>query len=267
MSKPSRPRRSNAPPRMRSTPAPPAILSTAPGPLADGYARPALASPSGHASPAPDIAPDIALERAARDEDRAEPEATESAPDVTTADAPSHGLAERFREPASSARDAPLPPLPESGGFGNYAKGAIALVAAIVVTVVLRGVLAERRADSARAALVTRPESAPAASHVVEVPVAESAPGPVLDFDAALAEEPAGAKRDALVALEARRLSEAVEAGERATVLDPADGEAWLILGAAYQEKGQLLDARRCYRTCVTQGRSDPRGECAAMLR
>jgi Flp pilus assembly protein TadD len=69
------------------------------------------------------------------------------------------------------------------------------------------------------------------------------------------------------IALERGRLGAAIEAGERSVALDPTDGEAWLILGAAYQEKGNAKDARRCYKTCVEQAKRGPRRECAAMLR
>jgi Flp pilus assembly protein TadD len=69
------------------------------------------------------------------------------------------------------------------------------------------------------------------------------------------------------IALERGRLGAAIEAGERSVALDPTDGEAWLILGAAYQTKGNAKDARRCYKTCIEQAKRGPRGECAAMLR
>jgi Flp pilus assembly protein TadD len=62
-------------------------------------------------------------------------------------------------------------------------------------------------------------------------------------------------------------LGAAIEAGERSVQLDPTDGEAWLILGAAYQTKGDAKEARRCYKSCVEQGKRGPRNECAAMLR
>jgi Flp pilus assembly protein TadD len=68
------------------------------------------------------------------------------------------------------------------------------------------------------------------------------------------------------VALERGRVAVAIAAGERSVALDPGDGEAWLILGAAYQQKGSTADARRCYRACVEAERG-PKGECAAMLR
>jgi Flp pilus assembly protein TadD len=77
----------------------------------------------------------------------------------------------------------------------------------------------------------------------------------------------AHAKSAARSALEGARLKDAIEAGERSIELDPTDGEAWLILGAAYQQKGDWKEARRCYKQCVDQGKRGPRFECAAMLR
>jgi hypothetical protein len=68
-------------------------------------------------------------------------------------------------------------------------------------------------------------------------------------------------------ALEQNKLGAAVGAGERAVALDPGDGEAWLVLGAAYQERGDLANARRCYRACLSEGKRGPRKECADMLR
>lgn len=68
-------------------------------------------------------------------------------------------------------------------------------------------------------------------------------------------------------ALERGKLVDAIEAGERSVALDPTDGEAWLILGASYQSKGNGKDARRCYAACVKEGKRGPLGECRAMLR
>ena len=73
-------------------------------------------------------------------------------------------------------------------------------------------------------------------------------------------------KNKARSALESGRLSQAIEAGERSVAADPTDGEAWLLLGAAYQERGKLADARRCYAACIKEGKRGPKGECAAML-
>lgn len=80
---------------------------------------------------------------------------------------------------------------------------------------------------------------------------------------ASAAEEKSAARK----ALERSKLADAIAHGERAVELDPADGESWLILGAAYQEKGNVVDARRCYTACAKEGKRGPIGECRAMLR
>jgi hypothetical protein len=74
-------------------------------------------------------------------------------------------------------------------------------------------------------------------------------------------------KRTARIALEHGQTETAIESGERSVALDATDGEAWLLLGAAYQEKGRHSDARRCFTRCVREGRRGPLGECRAMLR
>ncbi len=68
-------------------------------------------------------------------------------------------------------------------------------------------------------------------------------------------------------ALEAGKNVKAIEAGERSVALDPTDAEAWLILGAAYQTKGNNAEAKRCFKSCLTEGKRGPKGECAAMAR
>jgi tetratricopeptide (TPR) repeat protein len=68
-------------------------------------------------------------------------------------------------------------------------------------------------------------------------------------------------------ALERGSLKSSIEAGESAVALDPSDSEAWLVLGAAYQQMGSLEQARRCFRSCLETGKGGSRGECAAMLR
>lgn len=104
-------------------------------------------------------------------------------------------------------------------------------------------------------------EAAPAAA--AAPPVSDDKPAVVeLDPKAAAAEK-ATARR----ALESGRLAVAITAGERSVALDPTDGEAWLLLGAAQQEKGNLAEARRAYTACVKQGKRGPLSECNAMLR
>ncbi len=58
-------------------------------------------------------------------------------------------------------------------------------------------------------------------------------------------------KRASRLALERGRTAASIEAGEHAVRLDPLDADAWLILGAAYQQKGDLAEARRCYKACA----------------
>jgi cytochrome c-type biogenesis protein CcmH/NrfG len=67
--------------------------------------------------------------------------------------------------------------------------------------------------------------------------------------------------------LESGRARDAVAAGERSVAADPRDGEAWLYLGAAYQEAGDRANAVRCYQACLTKATRGNKGECAAMLR
>ncbi len=82
--------------------------------------------------------------------------------------------------------------------------------------------------------------------------------------------DPAAAKvkkKAAQQALERGKLALAVEEGEAAVALDPEDGESWLILGAAYQEKGDAKKAREAFTSCLKLGKRGPKGECGAMLR
>jgi hypothetical protein len=75
------------------------------------------------------------------------------------------------------------------------------------------------------------------------------------------------AKHASQVALEKGRTADAIEAGERSVALDPGDAEAWLILGAAYDQRGTYAKGRACFQSCVDLATRGPRGECAALLR
>ena len=81
-----------------------------------------------------------------------------------------------------------------------------------------------------------------------------------LDPKAALKE-----KRQSQRALDNGKVADAIEHGEASVKLDPTDAEAWLILGAAYQMKGDLANAKRSFGSCLKEGKRGPRGECAAM--
>ena len=112
-----------------------------------------------------------------------------------------------------------------------------------------------------------QPEPAPA---VVAPPVPVAAQ-PVAEVAPAVSEAPTKTaleeKKDSRRALERGNAKLAIEAGERAVALDPTDGDAWLILGAAYQEKGKGAEANRCFSSCMKQGKKGAIGECRAMLR
>jgi hypothetical protein len=118
----------------------------------------------------------------------------------------------------------------------------------------------EPAAPSASAAAVA---SAPSAtSDPAPSAAASAAEPPELDPKAA-----AKAKNASRSALEGGRLAAAIASGEKSVSLDPTDAEAWLLLGAAYQEKGDLKNARRCYKSCLEEGKRGNKSECAAMLR
>jgi len=111
-------------------------------------------------------------------------------------------------------------------------------------------------------AVPAAPSPEPQAAVAAPEPPKAPAPAPAADGKTALEEKKASKK-----ALERGKLTEAIEAGERAVALDASDGEAWLLLGAAYQEKGKMAEARRAYAACVKEGKRGPIGECRAMLR
>ncbi len=105
---------------------------------------------------------------------------------------------------------------------------------------------------------------APPAPAAAEVPAAGVAPAASVADDAEAAQD---AKRLAQNELEKGHTQRAIEAGERAVALDPTDAEAWLILGAGYDQRRAYTEARRCFAACVRLANHGPRGECAALLR
>ncbi len=107
------------------------------------------------------------------------------------------------------------------------------------------------------------PAPAAVAVPVIDIPKAAPAEAPAAVDKASAREEKNASRR----ALERGKVTDAIAAGERSVALDPTDGEAWLLLGAAYQDKGNLGEARRAYTACTKQGTRGPIGECRAMLR
>jgi hypothetical protein len=81
------------------------------------------------------------------------------------------------------------------------------------------------------------------------------------------ARAPSQEKADARRSLERGNVRAAIAAGERAVALDASDADAWLVLGAAYQELGNVTHARRCYALCAKSATRGPVAECRALLR
>jgi len=121
-------------------------------------------------------------------------------------------------------------------------------------------------ADTAAAAPTPAPseQAAPSAAAPAEAASAndQASPTEALTPDP---KEAAKAKRASQTALERGKLGDAIESGERSVALDPTDAEAWLILGAAYQEKGDQKNARRSFKSCLEQSKRGPKWECAQM--
>ncbi len=186
---------------------------------------------------------------------------------------PALALPDENDEPAIDMRRSLVPPARRARHL-RIVKASVLVCAFLCVAAGLRVVTvkgpSEVQAAQPLAALtipMPRVEPAPTVAPPpppAPVPAAESAPAPAVDPRWPDAH---AATRAAVVALEAHRVDAAIDAATAATNLDPADGEAWLMLGAAYQDRGKLALAVDAYRTCKAQGRSDPRGECGAMLR
>lgn len=117
-------------------------------------------------------------------------------------------------------------------------------------------------AQTAAPAKAEEPKAEPAADKVEAKADAPKAAPTEDDLKAAVTQ-----KRAAQNALERSKLDDAIAAGEKAVELNPADGESWLILGASYQQKGKLPEARKAFKACTEQGKKGPIGECRAMLR
>jgi hypothetical protein len=90
------------------------------------------------------------------------------------------------------------------------------------------------------------------------------APGAELDGGAADAK---ALKKACQRALDGSKFKDAITQCEASTAADPTDGEAWLLLGASYDQLGRKADARAAYQSCVQKGKRGPTGECAALLR
>lgn len=131
---------------------------------------------------------------------------------------------------------------------------------------------------SAEAAASAAPvEPAASAAPVVSAaePAASAAPAAVAPVESAPAAVASAApsgdaktlRTQAKRLLESGKSKDAIEPALESTKLDPEHAEGWLLLGAAYQERGRHAEARQAFTSCVQQAKRGPRGECAAMVR
>ncbi len=120
--------------------------------------------------------------------------------------------------------------------------------------------------ESPGAAVVVPPERIDAVQPS-EPPAPSAQAASVAASEAPATADGAGAKHASQAALEKGRTAEAISLGERSVALDPTDAEAWLVLGAAYDQRKDYAKACATFKSCVDQATRGPRGECAALLR
>jgi tetratricopeptide (TPR) repeat protein len=184
--------------------------------------------------------------------------------------------------PASPSRAARVRRPTDRRPLGPIAVAILSAAAAVAAVFAASRPLAHDAVSGVAASPASDPTPASVAATMAP---AESAPSPtsppaagalgVAPADAgveAAAEDPAieeatQAKQAAERFLEKGATAQAIEQGERAVALDPADAEAWLILGAGYDQRGAYARARRCFATCSRVATRGPRRECAALLR
>ena len=137
-------------------------------------------------------------------------------------------------------------------------------------TQAMRETSAPAPADPATVSASAPASAAPSSPPVVPEPVvaiASAEASPAAAPRDAGASDGALAKRAAQRALERGKVAQAIDLGEHAVEVDPTDAESWLILGAAYLERGSFKEARRCFSSCLDQATHGPKNECAALRR
>jgi tetratricopeptide (TPR) repeat protein len=191
---------------------------------------------------------------------------------------------DRLTLPSESEASALAPPHPQRGAFLRYVGIAVGLCAVVGLAGLARHTLAHANASEAPEPIVTTaapaPSPDPIASGIPAPPVAVAiAPSASAAASGAPSAEPAPAapevplksaleeREDARKALERGKFEEAISAALRSTAIDPTDADAWLLLGAAYQESGKGADARVAYGSCAKEAKKGAVRECQLMLR
>jgi hypothetical protein len=192
---------------------------------------------------------------------------------------PTEGGVERF---FAGVSDAPLmgmvdlPPVDtradrlDSRVSGQRRRHVLRYIASAVAVSCVIGIAAGVRISAKRSAAAAESvqHSSKTAASIASPPAPSIAPAAeTADPAQAALEAAVEAKNESQRALEQRHVAASIEAGERSVALDPTDGEAWLILGAAYMQRGANGEARRCFKSCVELGTHGPQRECAAFAR
>jgi tetratricopeptide (TPR) repeat protein len=127
------------------------------------------------------------------------------------------------------------------------------------------------RAPEPAVAVAPTPAAPPATPTPTTTPPATDAPTSASVPAAASASDGPSARQSkeaAMHLLEHGNWNAAIAAAERSVRLDPTDGEAWLILGGAYQERGSDRAARHAYASCAQNAKpGHARSECASLAR
>jgi tetratricopeptide (TPR) repeat protein len=182
-----------------------------------------------------------------------------------------HGPSVVFAGPSDAPpalRAPPTAPPRSAHGHAHYTVLAASLAAAVACAAIVAATRHRQQTREIQTMAVEKVEASSARTAESSAPPAVM-PSASASADAAeqAAEEEKAAKRDAEAALEKGHTAQAIEAGERAAALDPTDAEAWLILGAGYDQRGAYAQARRCFASCAREATHGPRRECAALLR
>ena len=217
--------------------------------------------------PAPEAAAEEAIsEEAIAEAPRRRSDSLEPVAFLATREAAREEIELAYDE-AMAQETAPRPP----SRFVPVVKSVVAACAVIALAGGTRAALKRMQAPHSHstgiaAASPPRPDVTPEEE---ESAPAEAAPAPEPDVDL---HDPALAitlAERARLKLEHRDVLDAIELGEQAVSHDATNARAWVVLGAAYQQNGDLTSARNCYRMCV-RGAQIPgdksREDCAAML-
>lgn len=163
--------------------------------------------------------------------------------------------------------------------FAKYVTWAVGISAALCLIAVVRTTFSSSsktitaaNAASVKTEMVAKapPPAVTPAPKAAEpaVKAAEPAAAPVEETKPAITGDVKEEKAKVKAALDKNKLTDAIEAGQRAVTIDETDSEAWLLLGAAYQAKGELKQAQVAYKSCMEKGTKDKfQRECRLFVR